>query len=283
VEQNESFLDKHIFKIVFGPVVTIFLIYLGGILLAIWPIDSTTVAQSGVFGDSFGVLTALFSGLAFGGVLVALYYQKRDLGLTKQELVDTRYEMRRQHRENNVFQLLRLHCDVVAQLDVKRKVDGTVVDIATGRDSFDRFYEHLKKRYENPKVAKGDVPIEKLRLAYHSFWKDWQKDLGHYFRTLYNIFKFIRDGGFELKEQKLYANIVRAQLSDFELVMLLYNCLTDRGENFKALAKEFALFDNLPVELVFDEALLDPISEAAFGANEAALAIKSSRHEKLSG
>lgn len=66
-------------------------------------------------------------------------------------------------------------------------------------------------------------------------------------------------------------------------MILLYNCITDHGDNFKALAEEFALFDNLPVELVFDESFLDPISDGAFGKNEAALTIKSSRRKKTRG
>ncbi len=271
-------MDKKIIWIVFVPVVVIFTAYCLGLLYFIWPIDTKTLAQSGVFGDSFGVLTALFSALAFGGMIIAIYFQKRDLGLTQKELDETRIEMRRQHRENKIFQLLRLHGGIVDGLDVKVKKDNETVDVATGRDCFIRFYRKLSSRYSGKTRSwSGMEPAEKLRLSYQAFWKNWQKDLGHYFRTLYTIFIFLKESDFGEEDRKIYANIVRAQLSDYELIMIFYNCLSCHGENFRPLAEEFALFDNMPIELVFEESHLDPFSNSAFGANEKALTIKSSR------
>lgn len=193
-----------------------------------------------MFGDSFGVLTALFSALAFGGLIIAIYFQKRDLGLTQKELDETRLEMRRQHRENNIFQLLRLHSGIVDGLDVKVKKDKETVDVATGRDCFDRFYQKLRSRYTDKKRRWSNMePAEKLRESYQNFWKNWQKDLGHYFRTLYTIFKFLKESEFGEEDRKLYANIVRAQLSDYELIIIFYNCLSIYGEKFRPLAEEF--------------------------------------------
>ena len=40
----------------------------------------------GAFGDSFGILSSLFTGLAFAGVVAALWVQRQDLKLTQQEL-----------------------------------------------------------------------------------------------------------------------------------------------------------------------------------------------------
>ncbi len=44
------------------------------------------LAQYGQFGDMFGALNALFSGLAFGGVVVAIFLQRKDIHLTQIEL-----------------------------------------------------------------------------------------------------------------------------------------------------------------------------------------------------
>ncbi|MFK5891927.1 MAG: putative phage abortive infection protein [Pseudomonadota bacterium] len=270
-DNNNNGYDNKIFWIVFVPIIAIFLIYLTSLLFAIWPIDTKTIAQSGLFGDSFGVLTALFSGLAFGGLLVTIYYQKRDLGLTQQELKDTRHQMQRQQRENNIFNLLRVHSDLVSQLDIKKRDDSST-DIHTGRDCFIYYHRELYKRYNSD--IKG-TPVEKIKTAYDSFWSKSRQDLGHYFRTLYNIFKFLRDPDFSISERKLYANIVRGQLSDYELSMLFYNCLTEYGNKFIILTEEFALFDNLPVDLVFEHELLCYIPQKAFGDNKAALDLMS--------
>lgn len=49
----------------------------------------------GEFGDTFGALNALFSGLAMGGVIVAIYMQQQELALQRKELELTRKELTR--------------------------------------------------------------------------------------------------------------------------------------------------------------------------------------------
>ncbi len=51
--------------------------------------------ESGQFGDMFGGLNALFSGLAFLGVIYAIFLQKEELGLQRKELELTRKELKR--------------------------------------------------------------------------------------------------------------------------------------------------------------------------------------------
>ena len=46
--------------------------------------------SGGTFGDSFGAVNALFSGLALTGVLVALFLQRTELRYHREELVLTR-------------------------------------------------------------------------------------------------------------------------------------------------------------------------------------------------
>lgn len=67
-------------------VVSLVVIYAIALLYFTWPIDELSLDKSGVFGDSFGLLTALFSGLAFGGLIIAILLQKEDLGLQREEL-----------------------------------------------------------------------------------------------------------------------------------------------------------------------------------------------------
>ena len=51
--------------------------------------------KRGQFGDLFGSVNALFSGLAFAGVVFAILLQRQELALQRQELKDTRAEMKR--------------------------------------------------------------------------------------------------------------------------------------------------------------------------------------------
>jgi hypothetical protein len=56
---------------------------------------STDWATRGQFGDMFGAANALFSALAFGGVIVTVLLQREELALQRQELEDTRKELAR--------------------------------------------------------------------------------------------------------------------------------------------------------------------------------------------
>ncbi|EGQ9322211.1 hypothetical protein NMS74_003495 [Vibrio cholerae] len=47
----------------------------------------------GLFGDMFGGLTSLFSGLAFAGMIYAIILQSKELGLQREELTLTRGEL----------------------------------------------------------------------------------------------------------------------------------------------------------------------------------------------
>jgi hypothetical protein len=51
--------------------------------------------ERGQFGDLFGSINALFSGLAFAGVVFAILLQRQELALQRQELSETRQEMKR--------------------------------------------------------------------------------------------------------------------------------------------------------------------------------------------
>lgn len=49
----------------------------------------------GSIGDMFGAVNALFSGLAFAGIIITILLQKRELALQREELVLTREELKR--------------------------------------------------------------------------------------------------------------------------------------------------------------------------------------------
>lgn len=284
MDERENWVQRNIHWMAFLLVLAIFVIYLITVLCTTWPISSYTVSQAGVFGDSFGVLTSLFSGFGFAGLLIAISYQRRDLGLTKSELRETRKEIEKQHRENNVFQLLRILNDVITQLDVKHrnKKGGAITDISTGRDCFDRYHLKLRNHYKNAEEnAPHQTPDQLLSTAYKTFWNNWRKDLGHYFRTLFNIYKYLDGDGFSTTEKKFYGNIVRAQISDLELVVLFHNCLTEHGRNFIPLTEKFKLFDNLPIDLILNPDSIFQLPEGAFGDNPLYQEAKKSRTVKI--
>jgi hypothetical protein len=51
--------------------------------------------KSGTFGDTFGAINSLFSGLALAGIIYTIYLQKTELSLQRKELEYTREELKR--------------------------------------------------------------------------------------------------------------------------------------------------------------------------------------------
>lgn len=89
------------------------------------------------------------------------------------------------------------------------------------------------------------------KYYYEKFYNDNESLIGHYFRNLYRIVKYIQEYEFTSniieneKEKKEYRGILRAQLSTYELLMLFYNvCYSDKGDKFKDILIGTNFFDN---------------------------------------
>lgn len=54
-----------------------------------------TWSDRGTFGDMFGAINTLFSGLAFAGIIIAIFLQSKELELQRKELELTRAELHR--------------------------------------------------------------------------------------------------------------------------------------------------------------------------------------------
>ena len=242
-------------------------------------IDDPT--NQGTFGDMFGAVNALFSGLAFAGLIVTLIYQKEELKLQREELRETRNElnaqklefqeqnktMKRQRFENTFFNMLSLQQEIIANLSYEYYASpnvrphnipeeifykGAPKGQLHGRETFEGIYKHAIIEYNGARHADGIIKILKQNgyIAYPVISVTTRFD--HYFRHLYHIYKFVDTSDLiEDSERYDYACIIRSQLSDYELVMMFYNCLTANGrDKFKPLIEKYAVFNNLRLELL---------------------------------
>jgi hypothetical protein len=77
-------------------------IYIAGLVVLLWIATPFAVSalfespeQRGQLGDTFGVVNALFSGLAFAGLIYTIHLQRHELSLQRRELELTRQELTR--------------------------------------------------------------------------------------------------------------------------------------------------------------------------------------------
>ena len=147
----------------------------------------------------------------------------------------------RQGFENKFFQLLNLHHEIVGAIE--RYVGQLPV---RGRRNFSTFYDEFVSNFQTEynKNPSAD-PLQIIQGGYKHFFENRQPDIGHYFRNLYHIIKYVHES--KESDKDFYAHLVRAQLSSSELLLLFYNCLGTKGnEKFKPLAERYSLLENMP-------------------------------------
>lgn len=90
-----------------------------------------------------------------------------------------------------------------------------------------------------------------INQVWLEFFKDKQNQLGHYFRSLYNILKFVDQSPIDNK--KFYTDFLRAQLSSSELLSIFYNANSDMGrDKLLPLINKYNLLKHLDKdEIVF--------------------------------
>ena len=86
-------------------------------------------AGRGTFGDMYGSVNALFSGLAFCGLVYAILLQQKELSLTRNELALTRIEFSGQkdalHNQSSAMERDLRYSNIFARVDISHKLrDG---------------------------------------------------------------------------------------------------------------------------------------------------------------
>ncbi len=210
----------------------------------------------GLSGDFFGLTNALFSALAFAIIIVTLRMQMHELKQQREQLEDNRKVMKDQHEEmkhqnvslqrqtfeNTFFNMLEMHNEIVQAIKIHDKE-------ATGRLLFADLLNNLqmsanRRAGDTVSVARTKTK-EKISIdVYEEWYEENEATVGHYFRTLYNMMRYIDEQGGE--HRMTYARLVRAQLSSNELMLLFYNGLGKYGrEKFKPLIEKYALLKHL--------------------------------------
>ncbi len=254
-----DFLSRHI-------VLILVLLVLLGILLSIVAIFIYTAhfpgplppdhALWGAVGDFFGgVLNPIFSFLAFIALLITIILQNQELALSRDELtksaealIDQSKAANLQNFENTFFQMVHLHNDIVNSMSISDPDDANTGIV--GRHCFQEYYQYFLSHISKANQEhSGEGALEVVDKGFDSFLIENQASVGHYFRNLFTLVDFVDKSTIENK--KHYTNMIRAQLSSYELALLFYNCLWRIGRmKFKDLVEKHCLLTNL------DESLL---------------------------
>ncbi|MFN3827707.1 MAG: putative phage abortive infection protein [Micavibrio sp.] len=195
----------------------------------------------GTFGDKFGAINSLFSGLAFAGLIYAILLQREELSLTREELSGQRMEfeeqnrtLRRQQFDNAFFQMLSLHNEIVNSLQA---------NTLRGRSVFERILAQINQHVGSVVSKQGTEKSVALNDGYEMFYNQNQNSLSHYYRNLYRICEFVYSS--EVDNKQFYFDLLKAQLSTQELALIFYECMAARAEKLKAYVEMFGFFRSL--------------------------------------
>lgn len=221
-------------------------------------------------------LAGYIAPLALVWLVVGYLQQGEELEENTKALVSQKMEFEEQNKsikkqlfENTFFNLLNLHDDITKS--IKFEIQNEVLE---GRQAIIRilliFIVNLHK-LENPyyrideeaNMEEGYEKIEHPKDIYNFsnssdsnlvaeqyllFYEEFQSYIGHYFRNLYLILKYIDKSELKTQEdKKFYTNLLRAQLSSDELLFLFYNCMSKVGmKKLKPLVEKYEFLEHLP-------------------------------------
>lgn len=247
--------------LIFGSVISTWALY--GFL----PSTLFGISNAGVFGDQFGMVNALFSGMAFAGLIVAITMQRDELKLQREELEMTRCElkgqkeqlsaqnetMQQQKFENTFFHLL----EVIDRAGEKALVTGTETVNGTRKKYYHRGKAAFKDLYMILYRAAGNNKGIQTEETAKKAWDDSRvmliEENGHYFDAVVSTMLLIEDSN--ISSKKLYNNFLMSSISSYEKGLIFYYLLYEQKKNFNQIHKQ-DLFKGLPENyLLFPEHL----------------------------
>jgi hypothetical protein len=222
-------------------------------------------AEWGQFGDMFGGATALFSALAFIGLIITIILQKRELKLQRMELQATREEikgqkeqlqmqnetMQRQNFENSFFQLL----------DKIEKVKDYIVNL--NPNAFQTKIGNINKQimiHYNNNLANVDSKTAKSFVD--KSIENLESNFFHYINIVYSAMKYIY---IYSDSRNIYSDVFRDRFSEFELEFLFYYGISEIAPDFRKMAESFNLFRFQKVNKSIVKELSELYNPSAFG------------------
>lgn len=221
-------------------------------------------------GSKFGDLVGGFAGVLFTVAGVLLLY--RTMQLQREEFGKTQVAITTQQFETTFFNMMNtLHGLVISMEGSVGKSDDSK-ELKKGYSYFFNCINELHKVIKLQVGTKADEVYKKineldivntvdstsleseLSEAYSKFYENHHTQLGHYFRYLFNIVKYVLDS--REKDAPKYLSLIQAQLSNAEMGLLFYNVISSKGKNsdgqkqFKRWLDEHSLLENLDMAVL---------------------------------
>ena len=204
----------------------------------------------GDWGDFFGgVLNPLLMFLTFMGLLITIVLQQRELREARKEFEGQRialdkqqYEMVKQTFDNKFFQMLNSFNNIREYSNIKNDsfniIQGLHLEIS----------ERHHHTYKDPGDKTKRRELSKYVSAFSIVNDQFNGNLKHFCINLFQIIDYVDREAPSSIIRKKYTNIIRAQLSKKELVLLFFNgigVIKISGEKFKTHIENYSFLEHL--------------------------------------
>lgn len=226
-------------------------------------------AINGITGPFIAIGAAFLTFLAFWVQYKSNIFQRNDIAVER--------------FENNFFELLHIHQNIVAELTITiyaEDIDDTEdiseeqEEIFRGRDVFDGIYNHIPIEDENGNMYEGLRDIFKTfdvcdtRDRHQAFIlyssDELVQTLDHYFTFTCQILNYIDKTNVITEEEKhKYTDILRASFNVDELLLLFYHGILIDNE-MKILIEKYAMLKNLRKKELGNEKALSLYADSAY-------------------
>lgn len=222
--------------------------------------------RMGVVGDFLGgSLNPFLTFITFLALIFTIVLQQQELALARTEFHRTADALENENFESTFFRLTeRLH-DIALAVEF-----GSPENRWRGVAAFNALHNEMKRLHRNTGNSQHQANDSDQRFK--DVTNAWGHQVSHYLRVLSRILAFLESkiqesDSQEVRDIGIYIDLLRAQLSNPELALILYHCRNEWGADLKPYVEKFSLLQHLPKSYVLEERDRDGIDPRAWGAS----------------
>jgi len=210
--------------------------------IATWPIEDVNIQKLAFAGETFGAVSALFTGLAFAAIILTLRLQRQDLktqqdalNFQQKHLEKQSLQIEKQVFESTFFKMIEVQEKILSSTDLGGKVffiqnadkngklNIPIPDASPGAKAFTKFYEVL--------IFKPTLfaTREEAEHGYVQAWEYLSPYLQPYFSGLQCILALLDESSFS--DSAIYHEVIKAMLTTGETIILKFHIKTGLASN----------------------------------------------------
>jgi len=206
------------------------------------------IGDIGALGDFFGgLLNPIFMLVTFMGLIITIIIQKKELSETREEFKLQTETFQLQQFDSNFFQMIQ---------NINKIRDEIINNVD---DNFEKLFRALTQKIEalevdNSNFTKSINDNFLNKFANYNYSK--QDTYRYYMLNLYQISNYVYNSKLDEKKSKVYSNILRAQLSPFELKLLFFNIHGIKpisGNSYCTLTEKYSFFEHMNYKDIFSD------------------------------